>query len=98
MKICDCIQKRVDKGGIFKNPSDIKGFYTEMQGIILNIIEELVPISKPSPYSKRWWNTNLTDLRKIFIRAKNAARRSRRRGYPDHSMKGAAWEAKGTYF
>jgi hypothetical protein len=37
-------------------------------------VEELVPKTKPSPYMKRWWSTELT-------RSRAAARRIGRRAY-----------------
>ena len=36
-----------------KTLSDIDGYYKELQGIILEAIEVLVLIAKPSPYTKR---------------------------------------------
>ena len=49
----DRIQESVDEGRPSKTLSDINGYYEELQGIILEAIEVLVPIAKPSPYAKR---------------------------------------------
>ena len=59
-----------------KTPLDINGYYEELQRIILEAIEVLVPIAKPSSYAKRWWNINLTDLQKAFTKARNLAQRN----------------------
>ena len=50
---------------------------------IINTIEEHVPMSKPFPHTKRWWNRDLTDARKKKNRLANAAYKWR--GLPDHS-------------
>ncbi|KAF7354484.1 putative RNA-directed DNA polymerase from transposon X-element [Mycena venus] len=42
-------------------------------------IEEHVPLAKPSPYAKRWWNKTLTLLRKAY----NAAHRAIVKDNPD---------------
>ena len=97
-KIRDKIQESVEEMRPSNTPSDIDGYYKELQRIILKAIEELVPLAKPSPYAKRWWNTNLTDLRKAFTKARNLARRSRRWGHLDQSLDIVAREAKRTYF
>jgi hypothetical protein len=56
----------------------------QLNGTIAQTVEEHVPLINPCPYTKRWWNKNLTDMRK---EVKRAARRARRvigiEGHPD---------------
>ncbi|KAJ5215604.1 reverse transcriptase [Penicillium cinerascens] len=40
----------------------------------------LVPIARPSPYSKRWWTPELTVLRDTYTRARNRCTQSQRYG------------------
>ena len=40
----------------------------------------LPPKARPSPYVKRWWTTDLTELRRIYTHWRNRARIERRAG------------------
>lgn len=46
--------------------------------IVLEGIEKSVPLAKPSPYNKRWWTEDLSQLRKRYTLFRNQARRQRR--------------------
>ena len=48
--------------------------------IVLEAIYALTPIAKPSPYAKRWWTTDLTNLRRAYTYQRNQARAYRQRG------------------
>jgi hypothetical protein len=51
-------------------------FFEKVQcltAIIQETIEDQVPLKKPSPYSKRWWNSELTELKKRKSRLSNEA-------------------------
>jgi ribonuclease HI len=56
----------------------------QLNRLVEETIEEQVPISKPCPYSKRWWNEELKTLRK---EVKKLAREARKvqgmEGHPD---------------
>ncbi|KAJ5688203.1 hypothetical protein N7536_010822 [Penicillium majusculum] len=43
-------------------------------------VHTLTPKAKPSPYAKRWWTADLTQLRHIYIYWRNHARSERRVG------------------
>ena len=45
---------------------------------IAKAIEETTPRKKPSPFSKRWWNDELTEQRKIANKSRNIYRRTGR--------------------
>lgn len=47
-------------------------------------LNEKVPFTKPSPYTKRWWTRELTDLRKLKNKLSNVA--YKHRGLPNHPI------------
>jgi exonuclease III len=49
--------------------------------VVLGAIRALTPRAKPSPYAKRWWTSDLTQLRQIYTHWRNRARASRRAGW-----------------
>ena len=46
------------------NKNNIDAMANRLVQIISNVINEKVPISKPSPYAKCWWTKELTNLKK----------------------------------
>jgi endonuclease/exonuclease/phosphatase family metal-dependent hydrolase len=52
---------------------------------VLEAVHALTPKAKPSPYAKRWWTTDLTQLRRVYTYWRNQARTQRRMGriFPD---------------
>ena len=54
----------------------IDSFATEITDAISKAIAETTPRKKPSPFSKRWWNEELTRLRKELNQARNLHRRT----------------------
>ena len=48
--------------------------------VVLGVIRALTPRAKPSPYAKRWWTSDLTQLRQIYTHWRNRARALRRAG------------------
>ncbi|KAI1006638.1 hypothetical protein K3495_g1583 [Podosphaera aphanis] len=47
-----------------------------LQEIILKAAEDSIPKSKPSSYSKFWWNEELKNLRREYHSAKRKAKKS----------------------
>ena len=52
-------------------------FATQLVEAIRKALDETTPRKKPSPHSKRWWNNDLSDLRKEANRVRNKYRRTR---------------------
>jgi endonuclease/exonuclease/phosphatase family metal-dependent hydrolase len=52
---------------------------------VLEAVHALTLKAKPSPYAKRWWTTDLTQLRRVYTYWRNQARTQRRMGriFPD---------------
>ena len=50
-----------------------------LMGVVLEAIDKLVPLAKPSPYAKRWWTADLTQLRRAYTYWRNRARSQCRR-------------------
>ncbi len=61
---------------------------------VLEAVQALTPKARPSPYAKRWWTTDLTQLRYIYTYWRNRARTERRAGRTladlEETAKGAA--------
>ena len=57
-------------------------------------LEAHCPRAKPSPYMKRWWNEDLTALRKSYTYWRNRACTMRRQGREDVELRNTATRAK----
>ena len=51
-----------------------------LMGTVQEAIQALTPKARLSPYTKRWWTTDLTQLRRIYTYWRNRARSERRAG------------------
>jgi hypothetical protein len=51
-----------------------------LMSVVLEAVHALTPKARPSPYAKRWWTTDLTQLRRIYTYWRNRARSERRAG------------------
>jgi hypothetical protein len=54
----------------------IDNFANELTDTIGRAIAETTPRKKPSPFSKRWWNEDLTKSRKVLNQVRNLHRRT----------------------
>jgi hypothetical protein len=52
----------------------------QLMTVVLEAVQALTPRAKPSPYAKRWWTTDLTQLRRTYTHYRNRARTQRRAG------------------
>jgi hypothetical protein len=57
-------------------------------------VAEFTPKARPSQYAKRWWTTELGELRKEYTRLRNQARSRRRRGQRDIGAENTAKQAR----
>ena len=55
---------------------------TNLTSTLQDVIRTTVPITKPCPYSKRWWNKELSDLKKIKNKLSSVSYKYR--GLSDH--------------
>ena len=69
----------------------------QLMTIVLEAIHALTPKAKPSPYAKRWWTTDLTNLRRTYTYQRNQARTHRRIGTISQSLEQRAREAAKEY-
>ena len=51
-----------------------------LMSTVLEAVHKLTPKAKPSPYAKKWWTTELTQLRRVHTHWRNQARTQRRAG------------------
>jgi ribonuclease HI len=51
-----------------------------LMSTVLEAVHALTPKARPSPYAKRWWTSDLTQLRRIYTCWRNRARSERRAG------------------
>jgi hypothetical protein len=65
-----------------------------LMSVVLAAVNTLTPKARPSPYAKRWWTADLTQLRRIYTYWRNRARTERRAGRTlvdlEETAKGAA--------
>ena len=64
---------------------------------VSSAVLSLTPRAKPTPYAKRWWTTDLTQLRRTYTYWRNQSRALRRRGYADPRLEDRANEAAKEY-
>ncbi|KAL3708712.1 hypothetical protein TMatcc_006696 [Talaromyces marneffei ATCC 18224] len=64
---------------------------------VTEAVSKLTPKAKPSPYAKRWWTTDLTQLRCIYTYWRNQARSRRRAGCIIHELEQQAHKAAKEY-
>jgi hypothetical protein len=76
---------------------DVQAQTDGLMGVVLEAIDKLVPLAKPSPYAKRWWTTDLTRLRRAYTYWRNQARARRRRGAPSPDLEARAKAAGKEY-
>lgn len=57
----------------------------------------LTPRAKPSPHAKRWWTTDLTELRYVYTHWRNRARSERRAGRKIPQLEQIAQDAAKQY-
>ena len=69
----------------------------QLMTIVLQAVHALTPKAKPSPYAKRWWTSNLTNLRRIYTYQRNQARAHRRAGTISQSLEQQAHDAAKEY-
>ncbi|KAK0368754.1 hypothetical protein CLIM01_13892 [Colletotrichum limetticola] len=65
--------ERVPTGGTVQQQAD------RLMPVLREAVEALTPKAKPSPYAKRWWTADLTQLRQIHTHWRNQARAERRK-------------------
>ena len=68
--------------------SEVDNCADQLVTAITKAIEETTPRKKPSPHSKRWWNEQLTTLRREANRLRNTYRRTK------HEADKMVWRAK----
>ncbi|KAE8551008.1 hypothetical protein EYB25_007240 [Talaromyces marneffei] len=65
--------------------------------VVMEAVSKLTPKAKPSPYAKRWWTADLTQLRYIYTYWRNQARAQRRAGRAIPDLEQQAHEAAKEY-
>ena len=66
----------------FNTEQELEDVVNELFKILQEAMAESVPRIKPIPHLKRWWNSNLTEMRKKKNKA--SARHFKWRGLPEH--------------
>ncbi|KAF5234151.1 hypothetical protein FANTH_12253 [Fusarium anthophilum] len=69
----------------------------QVDGSGLGSCPDLNSKSQPSPYAKRWWTDDLTQLRHIYTYLRNRARTARRAGQSSSDLEGSATAAAKQY-
>jgi len=69
----------------------------KLMAAVLEAVHALTPKAKPSPYMKRWWTSDLTQLRCIYTYWRNRARAERRAGFAVANLEETAKAAAKQY-
>ena len=78
---CDTVQQQTDT----------------LMTVVLEAVHALTPKARPSPYAKRWWTADLTQLRRIYTHWRNRARTERRAGRTIANLEDTARRAAKQY-
>jgi hypothetical protein len=70
----------------------------ELVALVNNTLKEMVPRAKPSPYAKRWWTKELSQLRHELTVLRNQVTTLRRRGQDTTHARLLVHQARKTYF
>jgi hypothetical protein len=86
-------------GSLSSTPSDgtVQQRTDRLMAAVLEAVHALTPKARPSPYAKRWWTTDLTQLRHIYTYWRNHARSERRTGRTASHLKETAKSAAKQY-
>ncbi|KAK0367645.1 hypothetical protein CLIM01_14998 [Colletotrichum limetticola] len=68
-----------------------------LMSVVCEAVEALTPTDKPSPYAKRWWMADLTQLRQIHTHWRNRVRAERRAGSSQPELEKRARSAAKQY-
>ena len=68
-----------------------------LMSAVSDAVHNLTPRAKPSPHAKRWWTTDLTQLRHIYTYWRNHARSERRAGRKVPRLEKTAQDAAKQY-
>ena len=64
---------------------------------VTSVLEDLVPRARESPYNKRWWTKELTELREEYTTRRNRVTTLRRRGEDTETARKLADSARRTF-
>lgn len=76
---------------------DVQVDTDRLMSAVLEALHALTPKSKPSPYAKRWWTSDLSQLRAVQSYWRNQARARRRAGRRDPDLEDKAKGATKQY-
>jgi ribonuclease HI len=65
---------------------EIDRFTSHFTKIVQDAVFRCTPIARPSPYTKRWWNLNLSQLRRKYTQVRYEARSQRRGNLRDRRL------------
>lgn len=78
-------------------PEELDRQLQYLVGEVERVLHRITPKPKPSPYCKRWWTQELTEVRDEYNRARNQCERARRYGYPRKELEDIAKELRQRY-
>ena len=92
------IQARV-AAGLYNTPIGVgtQEQADQLMAVVIEAVYALTPKAKPSPYAKRWWTTDLSNLRCTYTHWRNQARASRRLGAVSCNLEQRARDAAKEY-
>ncbi|EJP60699.1 reverse transcriptase [Beauveria bassiana ARSEF 2860] len=89
-RIEEALKKLPEEGTVQQNTD-------RLMTVVLEAVHALTPRAKPSPYTKRWWTSDLTQLRRVYTHWRNKARSVRRAGCNGEELERTARAAAKQY-
>jgi hypothetical protein len=90
-RIRTAVEKEKEQGFLVGDVDEITG---QLTAWVNKALETHCKRARPSQYAKRWWNEDLTTLRKSYTYWKNRACAMRRQGRVDEELHNTATQAK----
>ena len=78
-------------------PRDTQGRCDRLMDAVSQAVQAYTPKAKPSPYAKRWWSKELTEMRGAQSRLRNAVRRLRCEKIRDMELERSAYTTTRQY-
>src|SRR5277367_1055212 len=94
-RVLDSALKDIPINKQLQDATQIDAALLQVETVVLDTMERMVPKSNPTPYSKRWWTKDLETARRKSRRAASLAKQFRQ--FPRHSSHESARRLRNDY-
>jgi ribonuclease HI len=97
-QINKAIEKAMEGKPQPEDPEDVDSYWKYIRNLVTPALDRYAPRAKPSPYAKRWWTEELSQLRKDYTYWRNRARSARRSGTRNPNLETMSKEHKQRFY